>query len=211
MIVPGDELPDDNWGPGVYLDPISPPVPIVCGELASSGKTTYVTSNSKRYVPAARDMVIGVISNKMMDAYRVTLQDKSKPIRLSAFAFEGANKKNRPNLVPGDVVYGRIASANLYCEPELECVDATTGRASGFGQLKDGYLVNVSCGYARHLLFKGHPLLDAIGKKYTFELAIGVNGVVWIKADDDKLTLKIAEWIRRGDGLTRDQAVKLVK
>jgi len=34
-------------------------------------------------------------------------------------------------------------------EPELECISATTGKANGFGELKDGFLIKCSLGLCR--------------------------------------------------------------
>jgi exosome complex component RRP40 len=43
---------------------------------------------------------------------------------LPQLSFEGATKRNRPNLKPGDVVYARVAAASRDMEPVLTCVDA---------------------------------------------------------------------------------------
>lgn len=57
---------------------------------------------------------------------------------LPALAFEGATKRNRPNLNIGTLVYAKVLpNANSRdAEPELTCVDLRTGKAEGFGELK---------------------------------------------------------------------------
>ena len=46
------------------------------------------------------------------------------PALLPLLSFEGATKRNRPNLKAGDVVYARVAAASRDMEPVLTCVDA---------------------------------------------------------------------------------------
>lgn len=43
---------------------------------------------------------------------------------LSMMAFEGATKKQKPDLDTGDAVYARLLSAHKEMEPELICVDS---------------------------------------------------------------------------------------
>ena len=82
---------------------------------------------------------------------------------LDGLAFEGATKRNRPNLKVravrqrssnpsdpmtssqvGSLLYARVSLAHKDMEPELECFDAQTRKAEGFGELKGGFLVQCS-------------------------------------------------------------------
>ena len=63
---------------------------------------------------------------------------------LNALSFEGATKRSKPNLKVGTLVYARVSLANRDMEPELECVDAATQRADGFGELKGGIVIACS-------------------------------------------------------------------
>jgi exosome complex component RRP40 len=46
------------------------------------------------------------------------------------------------------------------------------------------------------LLSPSHPLLPSIGAKFPFELAIGVNGRIWVKAADIEKTIKLMKAIQ---------------
>jgi hypothetical protein len=46
-------------------------------------------------------------------------------------------------------VYARVSLANKDLEPELECFDAQTRKAEGFGELKGGMVIKCSLGMAR--------------------------------------------------------------
>ena len=83
---------------------------------------------------------------------------------LDGLAFEGVTKRNRPNLKArcnplivscslqdsclifqvGSLLYARVSLAHKDMEPELECFDAQTRKAEGFGELKGGFLVHCS-------------------------------------------------------------------
>ena len=79
------------------------------------------------------------------------------------------------------------------------CRCSHTGKAAGFGQLKEGNIISVGCGFARKLLFQGLPLLEELGSRYVFELAIGVNGKIWVKGQDLRTTLVVSERIKAAD------------
>ena len=46
------------------------------------------------------------------------------PALLPQLSFEGATKRNRPNIKAGDVVYARVATTCRDMDPILTCVDA---------------------------------------------------------------------------------------
>lgn len=200
IIFPGDEAHLDetkpvNIGPGFYCDPISQKVlPVNAGvKVVSEGKkdqSVYVDYNSRRYIPAVGDLVLGTIVGQFTDSYKVSLSNFSSSVTLSYMAFPNASKKNRPTLKVGDLVYARVSAADKELEAELECMDSTTGRDAGFGLLDGGMVVEVTLRFARLLLFENaYPLLPLLAKHTQFEVAIGVNGRIWIKCDELKDTL----------------------
>jgi exosome complex component RRP40 len=218
LILPGDslrEVPSDViYGPGIYQSPLADPRPVRAGLLVTRPKKSstvlLIDSNGKRYIPAVKDHVIGVVVGKLSEGFRVLLQEHSPVVRLGQFAFENASKKNRPNLATGTLVYGRISMADPDIEAEMECFDATTGKAAGFGELKGGYVVEVSLAYARMLLFEGGPVLAAIGEIIPFEVAIGMNGKIWIDGPDVKATWKIAQCIQKSESLAPQKVKGMV-
>lgn len=130
---------------------------------------------------------------------------------LPQLAFEGATKRNRPDIKPGDVVYARVTLAQRDMEPQLSCVDAM-GRASGFGQLKGGVVLQVSTSYARSLLGKPlHPVLAQLGGALQFELAVGMNGRVWVSSEaNPPAVVTVANAIQASEFLTQTQIETLV-
>lgn len=56
--------------------------------------------------------------------------------------FEGATKRNRPNLKTGDIIYATVFDTTPRTEAELTCVDDEK-RARGMGQLNGGFMFKV--------------------------------------------------------------------
>lgn len=67
-------------------------------------------------------------------------------------------------------------------------------QAGGYGHLKDGLLIEVNLQTGRQLLAQPPcALLAALGKKVAFELVVGQNGRVWVKADTARNTIIVAQ------------------
>ena len=148
----------------------------------------YVTNNQRRYVPAVGDTVVGIVVDRTTDFYRVRLHGTGVA-QLPILAFDGATKRNKPNLAVGASVFARVAVCNKHLDPELSCQAAGTGPKkdwmtgqSVYGELKGGTLVHVSTGLARRLLDPECAILTSIGSGVPFEIAVGLNGTVWVQA-----------------------------
>ena len=87
------------------------------------------------------------------------------------------------------------------------------------GELKGGMLFDISMAMARRLLMPrqkedgGVALLEEIGEKVAFEIAVGRNGKVWVKSGGVKETLLVGRALQETDaqGLGIDEQVKLVR
>jgi exosome complex RNA-binding protein Rrp4 len=111
---------------------------------------------------------------------------------LPMLSFEGATKRNRPQIFEGDVVAARVVAAHPDMDPQLSCVDAT-GAAAGYGHLKGGLVFEVSCAWARALLGRPPPpVLLALGAEAPFELSVGLNGRVWVDAPGAAVAARVA-------------------
>ena len=67
----------------------------------------WVNSHSKRYVASRGENVIGVVTAKAGDIFRVDI-GTSQLASLSYMAFEGATKRNRPSVNIGDIIYAKV-------------------------------------------------------------------------------------------------------
>ncbi|XP_067900772.1 exosome complex component RRP40-like [Heterodontus francisci] len=170
----------------------------------------WVDSQQKRYVPAKGEYVIGIVTTKSGDIFKVDVGG-SEQASLSYLAFEGATKRNRPNVQVGDLVFAQFVVANKDMEPELVCIDSC-GRSNGMGVIgPDGLLFKVSLSIARKLLSPSCEVLKNLGELYPFEIVIGVNGRIWVKARTIKHTLLVANVLESYGNMTTEQRKHVFK
>ncbi|CDH50149.1 exosome complex exonuclease rrp40 [Lichtheimia corymbifera JMRC:FSU:9682] len=170
----------------------------------------WIESNQKRYIAATGESVLGVVTAKLAEYYRVDIGTAHTAV-LPALAFEGATKRNKPNLAPRTLVYCRIAMANRDMEAELDCINPTTGKADGFGELKGGYMIKCSLGLCRRLLDANTPILQLLGEHFPFELAVGMNGRVWLNSNSTKDTIMLANAILNSEYLSEEECKAMVQ
>ena len=93
----------------------------------------WVAPRAPRYVPSPGDAILGIITDRGGEALGVDVGG-AFPATLPALAFEGATRRNRPNLARGDAVFARVVAAPPHVDAELSCVDEG-GRVSGLGKV----------------------------------------------------------------------------
>jgi exosome complex component RRP40 len=168
----------------------------------------FVLSSPRRFLPAVGDTVVGIVQEKLAEHYRVRLHGTALA-HLPLLAFDGATKRNKPDLAPGALVFARVVACSKHMAPELTCAalpgagpkkDWVTGQGV-FGELRGGRLVHASLGLARRLLDPRCALLAALARAFPFELAVGVNGLVWAAAAEDALADAVADAVQAAEGL----------
>lgn len=177
----------------------------------------WVEGEPRRYVPAFGDHVIGIVSDKNADEYRLQL-GAAAPASLPVLAFDGATKRNRPHLEVGALVYARIVLAHRDMEPEASCAapagigakDWVTNE-SVFGELSGGHLFDCPQQLCRRLMGTDCPVLDALGSVAPFELAVGANGRVWVRSEAAAVTVLAQAAVLRSQGIADEQHGALVR
>ena len=150
----------------------------------------WVSHNHKRYIPKRGDLVVGIIVKKAGDSLRIDI-GSGEYASLSMLAFEGATKKQKPDVQVGDVIYGKLLNAHREMEPELVCVDSYF-KAGKMGPLSnDGFVFTVSLGLVHRLLDPENSILTALGKVFPYEIAVGMNGKVWVNGRNTKEVLTV--------------------
>ncbi|XP_063194409.1 exosome complex component RRP40 isoform X2 [Chroicocephalus ridibundus] len=170
----------------------------------AAGGAYWVDSQQKRYVPVKGDHVIGIVTAKAGDVFKLDVGG-SEQASLSYLAFEGATKRNRPNAQVGDLIYGQFLVANKDMEPEMVCIDSS-GRSSGMGIIgQDGFLFKVSLGLIRKLLAPKCEIIQELSQLYPFELVLGMNGRIWMEGVGTDLFLMFCcELLVRGKPISKD-------
>lgn len=220
-------------GVGLKYDPHSQRIKAVCaGRLSqhrNNHNTWFVQQNQKRYLPAMEDRVVVIVEDRIGsdgvggDLYRVNMGGPH-PGLLSNLSFEGATKRNKPSLQPGMLLYARVL--NLYrngiMDPVLSCQigprdvgvsrrDWMTNEGT-YGELKGGTVLRVSLGLARELLRPQNIVLTELAHhKLAFEVAVGMNGFVWVHSQYPEHTILIQNAIRNSEVLTEPQVRGMVQ
>lgn len=239
IVIPGDlisEIPPDSeeveqdqkggivLGPGLIRE--GPAVYATkCGILKQKKPLAHdiywVDTHTKRYVPVKGEYVLGIVLAKAGDAFRVDI-GTAEPASLPYLAFEGATKKNRPAVNLGDVVYSRLIVASRDMEAELVCVDSY-GKRAGMGvigsvepssvnsAISNSFLFTVPLNLVRKLLSKSCVLLTSLGKHIGYEIAVGMNGRIWIRGKNVRDTICLANAISVAEHMTNDEITRMSK
>ncbi|CAA6665389.1 unnamed protein product [Spirodela intermedia] len=218
MVVPGDVILDLSkmtnqtikLGSGLCQDGDTIRV-IKAGRLRFSKPNKYWIENSqKRYIPSAGDTILGIVADCRPDNFLVDIKGPTLAY-LPVLAFEGGTRRNIPKFEVGTLLYVRVVKANTGMNPELSCTDAG-GKAAEFGPLKGGYMFESSTGLCRMLLGSpACPVLEALGKRLSFEIAVGLNGRVWVNASSPKTIVAIANALMSSESLSGVQQRILVE
>lgn len=191
------------------------------------------------------DRVIGIIEDQKASAeyYRVNIFGSHSAL-LHVLSFEGATKRNRPQLDPGCLVYCRIVKGfgGGRMDPEVSCkVGGGSGNNSGistyneaedddeyddggaarkdwmtnegtYGPLTGGTSFRISLGLARELLLPNNAALSALDKSgIPFEIAIGVNGMVWLNSPEPEITIMICNAIKNSEVMSEENVRGMIK
>lgn len=218
VLLPGEDVPASSLpqtrkgtltlGPGLRHTPPSTISATTLGLLSSDPKKSALwleSSGTARYQPAVNDLVIAQIHHSATDIFACSLTPHTPFVNLGQLSFEGANKKTRPKLESGDLVYARVckAGSNGAEEVEIECINSNTGKAEGMGPLKGGMVFDVSPGFARRLMQGkkkgGVGILEMVGEKVRFEVAVGRNGRVWVDSGSVRTTAALGRLLVGAD------------
>ncbi|KAL9434226.1 hypothetical protein AB3S75_028952 [Citrus x aurantiifolia] len=209
IVVPGDVVLDLSsmtnqtikLGGGLRQECDSVSV-IKAGQLRFSKPNKYwVESSQKRYVPCVEDTVLGIVVDCKADNFFVDIRGPTIAF-LPVLAFEGGTRRNIPKFEIGSLLYVRVVKANPGMNPELSCTDAS-GKAAEFGLLKDGFMFETSTGLSRMLLSSPTcSVLEELGKQLSFEIAVGLNGRVWVNAESPSTVVLVSNAIMNSESLS---------
>jgi len=196
-------------GPGLLRE-ASKTVATTAGILKMREKPIvfWVQHNQRKYFPVNGERVVGTVVSVTGFNSKIDI-GSADLITLNLLAFEGATKRNRPNMNVGDVVFARVVSPARDVEPELVCITSALKR-DGMGVLTPptghyAQLVSVSVHTSRKLLSPSSQLLKLLGMKYRFETAVGMNGRVWISSKSPESVIFIGNAIARSESWSPDE------
>lgn len=156
---------------------------------------------------------------------------------LDVLAFDGASKRNRPQLQPGALIYARVSLAAPFTDIEITCQapgsseskkDWMSGQ-SMYGELPSGgFCDRLSIPMCKSLLrfastsqlpptaaksSDPEDFLHRFGAKIPFEFAIGANGSIWLKCEQSHQTVHLANALKSIDrnSLSGEEAIQIIQ
>ena len=206
LLLPGDTTPSGDMcmQPTVFVE---------------HDRRSYTFTAQKRYIPVAGDIVVGTVVHKSADYYRVDIRAASLAV-LPVTAFNGATKRHKPNLNVGSPVICYITVADPFMDVELSCEDKSTQKDWSSNETLYGPLSTqlpcliseVSLCYAEQLQSSNTlPLINALGRNFKFEIAVGKNGKVFITTWTHREVLGITKAVVQAERLTGIQTEALCK
>ncbi|KAL7715167.1 K Homology domain-containing protein [Entamoeba marina] len=174
-VFPGDIVPGDKksrYGDGI-VD--------MNGVATPKTNYYYVFSDIKKYHPSIGDVVIGKIVKRIKEKYLVDIGAYCKA-ELDSLAFENATKKSKPNLNENDIVYCRVIQ--VIDQLEVVCM-SQRNQEDGFGKLDNGWTFSLQQSMCRRIMSDGCSALSSVGQYTAYEIAVGVNGVVWVRSQNE--------------------------
>ncbi|KAI6178562.1 hypothetical protein M3Y98_00514100 [Aphelenchoides besseyi] len=137
-------------------------IPAIWLMNSDSGKKKQKTVGAGLDITADRTLVARVAGILHETEHKIWIESAET-------RFEGATKRNKPNIKTGSLIYG-----------QLTCVD-NDQRAQGMGVIQTpGTVIQIPLSAARRLLKPNNKLISALGEHLKFELVVGMNGHVMI-------------------------------
>jgi exosome complex component RRP40 len=161
----------------------------------ADGKTIVgLLSNKHTYFPEVSDFVVGVVRFKSQINYHLDINSSLDGV-LGELEFNGATKRNKPNLQIGSCIFCQVSETPKYLNPRLTCITTekkewTTGETK-LCELKKCNLVYLPSSCLPYL----EKILPIMSKHVSFEVALGKNVVVWLSTSRVKNLIIISNLI----------------
>lgn len=168
------------------------------------------------------DRVIGLIQKCGGETFAVDI-GAIRHAQLDILAFEGATKRNRPQLNIGDLVYARVICVEKDCEPIISCVESNE-KANGLGALSNSSndaVANIGVSFAKkysifnlfnicRLLMKNCAIFEHLKKynSYSYEITVGANGKLWVQSMSAFVSNKIAHFMMDIRSITDEKLLR---
>lgn len=128
----------------------------------------------------------------------------------------------------GDLIYCKILTGDKDIEPELVCIESD-GKAHGMGLLAKGFMFRVGLDLCRRyftimliflmilfffclrLLSVESTLLKSLGSEFKFEIAVGLNGLIWLNSERSKDIVFLMHAIIKYDNIKESETEAFVK
>ena len=195
---------------------------------ADSSPREKVITAGKVYFPKVGDVIIGEVvkKNMSMEAFILNINASSEAV-LPFTEFAGGSRRNCPKLEAGDPVLCLVSSAPADVLVTCKCKNDRKSWSTGEAYLgplsrptrvvceepaaQSGWVLHdLPLVVADRLLAADSFLLDRTGNAIPYEIAVGTNGIAWVRAATVRATLFVGNCVLRGARLESDAMVEVM-
>ena len=158
----------------------------------------WIGCRRKHYLPVVGDLVLGVVTMKTAEYYKLDLGCPQPATLNTVEGFSGASRRNKTILHVGSLVFCRVIFSHRDIDPEVSCVEEGENQGLGLGYVKPGPNTNlfyIPVNYAEDLQRPDNSLLTILGRHFSFEIIVGCNGRFIIESEDPLLTYLLGQTI----------------
>jgi exosome complex component RRP40 len=146
------------------------------------------------------------VVQRSFEAFLVDINGHTGNASLGSMEFQGATKTNKPNYAEGTLVMCRVRKVDKQSRVELTCIDPLDKKAWNSGEasykdLQGGLVKDFPIAFCRELLSQAstpaQTLLTKLGQKFPYEINVGHNGRVWVRADSPAAVIFIFNALER--------------
>ena len=108
-------------------------------------------------------------------------------------------------------MFARVLAPCRDIETELVCI-TTALKREGMGVLRStnpSFVMKVPIHHIRRLLSPGSKILPTLGQKFRFEIALGMNGRVWLAAKTFEIVFYIVKVIEKSEKMNTEEINQL--
>ena len=191
IVVPGQLLAEGDYrtGDGVYKEE-EKIFSTVIGLAKAKGKTIYVVPLQGRYIPKARDIVIGVITQLTLNGWLLDINSPYKaslPVMHALSRRDGMEAKDnlRRFYDEGETVVAEIITAERNRDPLI------TTRGRGLGKIHGGMLMRILPSRVPRLIGRKGSMIQMLKTELKTEIVVGQNGIVWLKGNSNRIIIAL--------------------
>jgi exosome complex RNA-binding protein Rrp4 len=214
LLLPGESCALPPAGHSISPSLLVNPTHLTAQTCGTPVTTASATLHPHHILPAGTHL-IALVSQQNQSSYTLAVPNlpASHSFVLPLDAFPGASRRHRPNLTPDAPVLVRTLNDSTSDVVNCTCVfSGDSDWASGqvvLGELKAGLLIPLQRDVSLSDLLPPYDTLKFVTKTLgPYEMAVGANGVVWVKGNERELNWLLRKW--RG-GIISDKDVKDAK
>lgn len=132
---------------------------------------------------------------------------------LSCKVESSASGVGRKDWMTDEGTYGEltVTRANIANVGSISSSNDNTDNSNNTGVAATSTWMRVSCGLARELLNPKNVVLDELAIGLPFEVAVGVNGALWVNSSAAVHTVLICNAVRNSEVLSEEQTRGMVR